>query len=499
MKKRQIAALLLGITYPLIPFTSASAAVETQNTFYDMIKGKVNNLGDYQIDFSRKASVSNVLSTANGNGVNKYKENNKDIYYYRGMVDDNNVIWADMCWKIVRTTSTGGTKMIYSGKPNNGKCEATGSNTFITYNGANLFTFNDNFSSPADVGYMYGERLTLMSREFEEGTVFANDVEYNTETGKYDLINKYTMNTPWSASYRQIAQGYHYTCGSGEITCDQVYYLADLTSLRAAVLTLSGGMDIEAAKDAMFANTNDSNAKKTVEGWFEATGLTAHEDDLEDAVFCDDRSYYDGTMKGKDNTSASGDTIYSTHSAHARNLHNNAPSLDCSSKRDSFTKTETSTTNGKLKHKIGLITSDERRLAGGINDTSDGYYINDDGQIVWNGSPARATDTGYGRAYRSFTNVRAMAGLRPLVSLKAGAYYNAGDGTAQNPYVYAGILPTSTTAGDEEEDDDSTKPTNPVVSVKNPDTSDFSGIAAVSTGAFLIGLFAILKLHTKRR
>ena len=496
MKKRQIAALLLGITYPLIPFASASAAVETQNTFYDMIKSKVNP-DSSQINFSAYASDTN------GNGVNKYTENSKDIYYYRGEVDDNNVIWADMCWKIVRTTSTGGTKMIYSGKPNNGKCEATGLDAAIVHNGSKQFKFNNNSDSPADVGYMYGDRLVMSNMEFNEGTVFANDVEYDATTGMYNLSDKYTMNSPWSSVYREIAQGYHYTCGSNAITCSHVYYLTDLTNTKATVLTLNDIENIERAKELMFANINDSNAKKTIEEWFEASGLTAHEDDLEDAIYCDDRSYYNGTLKSKDSTNEefSASSIYSVHSAHARELYKKNPSLDCGSKRDSFTKTETSTTNGKLKHKIGLITSDERRLAGGLTDADDGYYIIPSNSVdtIWLASPSTSSMGGTISAVRGHYGVTNERSLRPLVSLKAGAYYNAGDGTAQNPYVYAGILQASTTAGDEEEDDDSTKPTNSVVSVKNPDTSDFSGIAAVSTGAFLIGLFAILKLHAKRR
>ena len=36
------------------------------------------------------------------------------IYYYRGAVD-NNLIFAGFCWKIVRTTETGGVKLIYNG------------------------------------------------------------------------------------------------------------------------------------------------------------------------------------------------------------------------------------------------------------------------------------------------------------------------------------------------------------------------------------------------
>ena len=38
------------------------------------------------------------------------------VYYYRGAVENNNVVFANKCWKIVRTTDTGGTKLIYNGE-----------------------------------------------------------------------------------------------------------------------------------------------------------------------------------------------------------------------------------------------------------------------------------------------------------------------------------------------------------------------------------------------
>lgn len=64
------------------------------------------------IDFSRPSS------DVNGKGLyvkNDTINDNYPIYYYRGNVDNNNVVFADACWKIVRTTETGGTKLLYSG------------------------------------------------------------------------------------------------------------------------------------------------------------------------------------------------------------------------------------------------------------------------------------------------------------------------------------------------------------------------------------------------
>ena len=49
-----------------------------------------------------------------GDGSDSYAN---PVYYYNGAVEDNNVLFAGFCWKIVRTTDTGGVKLIYNGAP----------------------------------------------------------------------------------------------------------------------------------------------------------------------------------------------------------------------------------------------------------------------------------------------------------------------------------------------------------------------------------------------
>ena len=38
------------------------------------------------------------------------------------ILDKNNVIFADHCWQMIRTTDTGGVKMVYNGEPENNQC-----------------------------------------------------------------------------------------------------------------------------------------------------------------------------------------------------------------------------------------------------------------------------------------------------------------------------------------------------------------------------------------
>ena len=77
-----------------------------------------------------------ISSNTNGKGIYEIASTKNDeypIYYYRGAVDNNNVKFAGFCWKAIRTTDTGGVKMIYNGMPDaSGNCtNTTGESTQI--------------------------------------------------------------------------------------------------------------------------------------------------------------------------------------------------------------------------------------------------------------------------------------------------------------------------------------------------------------------------------
>ena len=82
------------------------------------------------IDFSAH------YSETNGNGIYEYsnsKNQEYPIYYYRGNIQNNNVIFNNFCWKIVRTTDTGGVKLLYNGLlSSDNKCDNTGNATNLS-------------------------------------------------------------------------------------------------------------------------------------------------------------------------------------------------------------------------------------------------------------------------------------------------------------------------------------------------------------------------------
>ena len=68
----------------------------------------------YQTIENRYNEDKTYLGLYNGEGSNNYA---KPVYYYKGNVQNNNVLFGGFCWKIVRTTETGGVKIVYNGVP----------------------------------------------------------------------------------------------------------------------------------------------------------------------------------------------------------------------------------------------------------------------------------------------------------------------------------------------------------------------------------------------
>ena len=86
---------------------------------YNLIKNNVDT--KTVIDYKVRSGVSGT----NGIYTTTATTGNVPVYYYRGDADkvNNNIIFNNMCWKIIRTTETNGIKLIYNGTPTDGKCE----------------------------------------------------------------------------------------------------------------------------------------------------------------------------------------------------------------------------------------------------------------------------------------------------------------------------------------------------------------------------------------
>jgi len=430
----------------------------------------------YNVDFTRKAVISDDSYTENGNGVRDYTENGETIRYYRGEVSNNNIIWANKCWKMLRTTYTGGTKLIYNGLPNaSEQCLSTGTDVQITYNNENTFKFNtysiaDTNISPADEGYMNGyrnyTRVEHLNVDSENDVfIFSNKVSYDEQTYTYtlDTSSGQSISGTWGTKREQAASRYHYFCENGATSCEYyqlgyIHYFGDTNTIH--YISIKSFSDYEDAKTGIKENRENSNAKKVIEGWFEAENLDGHiadtknyEDELEDAIFCNDRGNYSGALKGENSNGYGVLNYYNVVGRiFTKNASNNyEPSLDCADQNDAFTKEDIVNGNGALGHKIGLVTADELRMAGIVEDTTaNNYLYANQQQQWWTMTPYRfyssdqgASVVGWGNDDASQSSnldsflVSDSRGFRPVVSLKSTAtiLMNGADGTATNPYI----------------------------------------------------------------
>ena len=142
---------------------------------YNMIKDNADTTSviDYKVRSGAEGKETNGIYTTTAT------EANIPVYYYRGKVD-NNIIFGNFCWKIIRTTETGGVKLIFNGIPTDGKCEIqTGSDTQI-----GTSVWNTKYDDVAYVGYMFGINNTGNSTSKEEA-----------QTNTYEsIIKKYLDN-----------------------------------------------------------------------------------------------------------------------------------------------------------------------------------------------------------------------------------------------------------------------------------------------------------------
>ena len=269
------------------------------------------------------------------------------------------------------------------------------------------------------------------------GYIYGNDVSW--DGNKYTLIDTYTSELGWNGDKVTLAKKYHYTCFNATGECSSVYYIHQFgNSSYIYYLTLSSGKNIEDAKNEMFTSTNDSTIKKTIDSWYKSNMLD-YTVQLEDTIWCNDRSFYSGSLVGKDEDAGVENSYFSTYNR----IYTRAnPSVGCvNQSRDGFTVSTSTGGNGALTYPVGLLTADEVMLAGGKGGLSNTSYYLYTGQLYWilSSSGFYSNVAGNfrvradGRLSDNYVNY--SYGVRPSVSLVKGTRYMDGNGTADNPFV----------------------------------------------------------------
>ncbi len=314
-------------------------------------------------------------------------------YYYRGNVNNNYVLFAEKCWKIVRVDGLGNIKLILWNDDNN--CDGkepvrTGAFNSRTYTKSDGESTGDLYQTASGVGFMYGKP--------DSTTLYTNpDPITGAQTGAQDNISKSTI-----LGYLETWYG--------------------------------------------------NNINKVVE----ENSTEKYSDYLADVIWCGDKSRSSGPGYGQLGEARSYFSARARIRAED-NIANAKPTLICPDEglegsptisKYTMEATKENKGNGDLDYPIGLITADEVAFAGGaFNKSNRTYYLYTGlNSHYWTMSP-NCFDASlasiwivndYGVLYA--VNVSGKSGgVRPTVSLKSTTTISSGNGTAQSPYVINGV------------------------------------------------------------
>lgn len=222
---------------------SMDGTIFVPQTLNNIIKNQavLDNVKSTYVTNSTGIDFSDISSDTNGKGVyelSSTKDDDFPIYYYRGDVDNNNIRFGNFCWKIVRTTSTGGVKLIYNGVPkSDGSCNNSANSSQIGKS-----AFNEKANSISDVGYLFGDRYESNYRTFSETW--------------YEKTNLSTNNHTMSTWYEYLGRSLVEETGVGTNSwCKKMYLYSKSISYNSStgVYSLSGAtfIKISSTKDSV--------------------------------------------------------------------------------------------------------------------------------------------------------------------------------------------------------------------------------------------------------
>jgi len=383
---------------------TATATIHTP-TFHDFLLSQSYSL-DTNVNFGDYSSETNGAGLMMREGT---QNDEYPIVYYRGDVSNNNVIFADLCWLIVRTTETGGIKLVFNGpvvenEDGTESCsnysgvggQSTNSDRTDIYAGNIATRFNIGNNSPVYVGYMYNDE-----------NLYTSCVEYDDLVGECD---KETLDV----------NGYK-------------TFLANKT------------IDGETGRHVQ--NLKDSTAKEVVDNWYKANILGKPEERLlEDTIWCNDRSVISENYSIENFANGTNSSFYFAATTRLKENTPKTPSLTCSRDMDKFT-VDSSNGNGDLTYPVGLLTGDELHLSG-MHDYSswnkDVYLaMSSSNYSYWTMSPYDYRGTYYGTMFsangglaNSYSiNSVYNIGARPAISLKNSVTISGGNGSFSTPYI----------------------------------------------------------------
>ena len=175
---------------------SSTGTISESATLYKVIKNEAESGG------LAKEYTGEHQDSIMGVGRNK-------IYHYYATSDDegtailnkNNVLFAGMCWQMIRTTDTGGVKMIYNGEPDvNGSCGT-------------------------DRGYHFGTAGMVKYSPMPANVYYGNSYTYDSSASTYSLTGNVTRATWSDSTYNSIVGKYTCLSSTSSNGCSKIYYV----------------------------------------------------------------------------------------------------------------------------------------------------------------------------------------------------------------------------------------------------------------------------------
>ena len=197
VKKRQLFNKRLVLNIILVLFMFLSIGYSTLST-------NLNILGNLEVKKYYEHTFYNVLAkeAETGGLAREYTGAHQDsidsslstekVFYWNvsntsqgeQVLDKNNVIFAGHCWQMLRTTDTGGVKMIYNGKAINNQC-------LNTREDQNYFSQGGRSQTNLSGTYIYGDKL-IYDEENNMFKIGGNVVSGSIASDISQIFKKYT-------------------------------------------------------------------------------------------------------------------------------------------------------------------------------------------------------------------------------------------------------------------------------------------------------------------
>ena len=428
------------------PYLLMTVTFKNKNTLYNVLRK----------EYASGSGLSRLYSGKHNDSYNETGEEN--IYHFYGSDDEagtnvlskNNVSFGGFCWKMIRTTDTGGTKLIYNGVPKdeNGKkvCTNSGTDTAIGTSG-----FASASDSPAYAGYMYNTVYPDKSKSMSSTDLYMYAKSFTYSDGIYKLSDDATSIDVTDSTQKEKLNNAHYTCFNTTGECETIYNVNYIDSNNLMYyIELQNGKSVEDALNEMLyaddVNKTNSTIKNTVDTWY-ASNMTRYTKYLEDTVFCNDRTIADYGGWNSNGGDVSIGVITFTNGQESNDSFLLNDNIYCSNVTDRFS---VGNSKAKLTYPVGMISANEMYLLGNNNARKSGVN-------QWLMTPEK-----FNYSNIAYSRHRVLGGdglndypshsitawsVRPSVSIASNIEYVSGTGSTTDPYVI-GLTLSATTLTD---------------------------------------------------